>query len=102
MFPTSPTFLDGRIGAPWTLQGLTIAWLDDSISHREPVAQLVEHRPFKARALGSSPSRLTTLRMASAPGRMPPPSVSILRQRARTYIKRDRCDFWVRKNEGET
>ena len=25
----------------------------------EPVAQLVEHRPFKARALGSSPSRLT-------------------------------------------
>jgi hypothetical protein len=26
----------------------------------EPVAQSVEHRPFKARALGSSPSRLTT------------------------------------------
>jgi hypothetical protein len=25
----------------------------------EPVAQSVEHRPFKARALGSSPSRLT-------------------------------------------
>ena len=27
----------------------------------ESVAQSVEHRPFKARALGSSPSRLTTL-----------------------------------------
>ena len=29
---------------------------------REPVAQLVEHRPFKAWVLGSSPSRLTTYR----------------------------------------
>src|SRR5512133_2248433 len=26
----------------------------------EPLAQTVEHRPFKARALGSSPRRLTT------------------------------------------
>src|SRR5437016_13713984 len=27
----------------------------------EPLAQKVEHRPFKARALGSSPRRLTNL-----------------------------------------
>ena len=27
---------------------------------RGPVAQLVEHRPFKAGVLGSNPSRLTT------------------------------------------
>ena len=30
------------------------------LSLGEPLAQTVEHRPFKARALGSSPRRLTT------------------------------------------
>ncbi len=35
------------------------SWRPFSTSCREPVAQLVEHRPFKARVPGSSPGRLT-------------------------------------------
>ena len=41
-------------------------WRPFSTSCREPVAQSVEHRPFKARALGSSPSRLTIYSSAAS------------------------------------
>lgn len=36
------------------------SWRPFSASVSEPVAQSVEHRPFKARVLGSNPSRLTS------------------------------------------
>jgi hypothetical protein len=36
-------------------------YYDNRLRNGEPLAQSVEHRPFKARALGSSPRRLTKL-----------------------------------------
>ena len=35
-------------------------WLTSIPIHNNPVAQLVEHRPFKARVVGSNPTGITT------------------------------------------
>jgi hypothetical protein len=45
---------------PWAAQNIAACDNLESAVLIEPVAQLVEHRPFKALVLGSSPSGLTT------------------------------------------